>query len=58
MPALSNNTLRTVFLVAAVALVVFLFVGGNMILGIAALVLIVAMGGGAMLYRKAGPPER
>ena len=58
MAATSNTTLRTIFLIAGIVLVVFLLIGGYLIWGIAALVLLLAMGGGAMLYRKAGPPER
>ena len=58
MAATSNTTLRTIFLIAGIALVAFLLIGGNMIWGIAVLILLLVMGGGAMLYRKAGPPER
>ena len=58
MAATSNATLRTIFLIAGIVLVVFLLIGGNLIWGIAVLVLLLVLGGGAMLYRKAGPPER
>lgn len=54
----STSAVRTIFLVAGIALVIFLIVGGYLIWGFALLVLLLAMGGGALLYRKAGPPER
>lgn len=54
----SNSTLRTVFIVGGIVLVAFLLIGGNLIWGLAVLVLLLVMGGGALLYRKAGPPER
>ena len=58
MAVTSNSTLRTIFLVGGIILVGFLLIGGNLIWGLALLVLLLVMGGGAMLYRKAGPPER
>lgn len=58
MAATTNSTLRAIFLIAGIALVIFLVIGGYMIWGIAILVLLLVMGGGALLYRKAGPPER
>jgi hypothetical protein len=58
MAATSNSTLRTIFIIAGIALVAFLLIGGNLIWGVAVLILLAVMGGGAMLYRKAGPPER
>lgn len=58
MAATKNSTLRTIFLIAGIALVIFLVIGGYMIWGIAILVLLLVMGGGALLYHKAGPPER
>ena len=54
----STSAVRNIFLVAGIALVIFLIVGGYLIWGFALLVLLLAMGGGALLYRKAGPPER
>lgn len=58
MAAISGSAWRTVLAVAAVALVIFMIVSGQFMWGIALLVLLLAMGGGALLYRKAGPPNR
>ena len=58
MAATSNNTLRNIFVVAGIILMLALFFAGYAIWGIALLIVLLAMGGGALLYRKAGPPER
>lgn len=58
MAVTSNRTLRTVFLIAGIVLVLFLLIGGNLLWGISVLLLLLVMGGGAFLYWKAGPPER
>ena len=58
MAATSNNTLRNIFVVAGIVLMLALFFAGYAIWGVALLIVLLAMGGGALLYRKAGPPER
>ncbi len=58
MAATSNSTLRNIFLVAGILLMLALFFAGYAIWGVALLIVLLAMGGGALLYRKAGPPER
>ena len=58
MAAITNSAWRTILAIAGVALVIFLIVSGQLIWGIVLLVLVVALGGGALLYRKAGPPQR
>ena len=58
MAAISNSTWKTVLAVAGVVLVIFTFISGYLIWGVALFVLLLVLGGGALLYRKAGPPER
>lgn len=58
MAATSNNTVRNIFVVAGIILMLALFFAGYAIWGVALLIVLLAMGGGALLYRKAGPPER
>lgn len=58
MAATSNNTVRNIFVVAGIILMLALFFAGYAIWGVALLIVLLAMGGGALLYRTAGPPER
>ena len=53
-----RKTWQTILIVGAVALVVGMLVSGYAIWGIAILFVVLALGGGAMLYRKLGPPSR
>ncbi len=53
-----RKTWQTVLIVGAVALVVGMLVSGYAIWGIAILFVLLALGGGALLYRKQGPPSR
>lgn len=54
----STSLVRTIFLIGGIVLVVALVIGGYLIWGLALLVVLLAMAGGALLYSKAGPPER
>lgn len=58
MAATSNSTLRNIFVIAGIVLVIALLFAGYAIWGVALLIVLLAMGGGALLYRKTGPPER
>ncbi len=58
MAAISGSAWRTILTIAGVALIIFLIVSGQFIFGIVLLFLLVALGGGALLSRKAGPPRR
>lgn len=58
MAATSNSTLRNIFVIAGIVLVIVLLFAGYAIWGVALLIVLLAMGGGALLYRKTGPPER
>ena len=58
MAAISNSGWRAVAIVAAIAIVVSLVVFGYAIWGVAILLLLLVMGGGARLYNRAGPPTR
>lgn len=53
-----RNTWPILFGVAGVLLLIGWLISGHLITGIAALVLLLAMAGGALLYRFQGPPER
>ncbi|CAN5538690.1 hypothetical protein BH24GEM3_BH24GEM3_07900 [soil metagenome] len=53
-----RKTWQTILIVGAVALVVGMLTSGYVIWGIAILFVVLALGGGAMLYRKLGPPPR
>ncbi len=56
--AVKRNTWQTILIVGAVLIVIGMLVSGYAIWGIAILVLLLALGGGALLYRKQGPPTR
>lgn len=58
MAQVKAKTWQMILGVAAVFLLIGWIVSGHLITGLAALVLLIAMGGGALLYRLKGPPER
>lgn len=53
-----RNTWQTILIVLGVVLVIGMLTSGYAIWGIAILILLLAFGGGALLYRKQGPPSR
>jgi hypothetical protein len=58
MADISTRAWRNIAIVAAVVLVLGLIVSGQFLLGIALLIILLALGGGALLSSKAGPPRR
>jgi hypothetical protein len=54
----STRTWQVILGVGAVLLLIGMFIMGQWITGIAALILLLAMAGGALMYRFMGPPER
>lgn len=54
----SNNTMRVIMIVAGVVLVIGLLTAGFVVPLLGILVLLLVLGGGALLYRNMGPPER
>lgn len=53
-----SNTWKTILIIGGVGLVVALMTAGLVIPMVAIVLLLAVLGGGAMLYRKAGPPTR
>jgi hypothetical protein len=58
MAKVRTRTWQIILGVAAVLLLVGWVVSGLWITGLAGLILLLAMAGGALLYRFQGPPER
>jgi hypothetical protein len=58
MAAVTSSAWKTIAVVAAVALVIAMLVAGNLILAVGIVVIALILGGGALLYDRAGPPER
>jgi hypothetical protein len=58
MTRVRQQTWKTVAAVAVILLVLALIFTGNAFVGVALLVVFLAMAGGALMYRKLGPPER
>jgi hypothetical protein len=58
MAGISGSAWKTILILAGIVLVTFLIISGYLIWGVALLVLLLVLGGGALLYRSAGPPER
>lgn len=58
MARITNRTWQIILGLGAILLVIAWVVSGHWITGIAALFLLLAMAGGALLYRFQGPPER
>ncbi len=56
--AVKRNTWQTVLIVGGIVLVIGMLTSGYVIWGLAILLLLVGLGGGALLYRKHGPPSR
>jgi len=54
----STRTWQVILGVGAVLLLIVWFLSGQWITGIAALILLLAMAGGALMYRFMGPPKR
>lgn len=57
MAKVRNQTWKTILIVALVVLVVFLIFTGYLIWYVGVLILLLAMAGGAMMYRSLGPPD-
>jgi Flp pilus assembly protein TadB len=55
---ITNNTMRTIMIVAGVVLVIGLLTAGLVIPLVVIFLLLLVLGGGALMYRKMGPPER
>ena len=53
-----SNTLKIILMVAGVVLVLGMFFAGFIVPVLALVLLLVVLGGGALLYRSAGPPQR
>ncbi|HET8655951.1 MAG TPA: hypothetical protein VFL93_10590 [Longimicrobiaceae bacterium] len=58
MAAISTSAWKTIIILAAIALLIAGVVTGYLVWGIALVVILLILGGGALLYRSAGPPER
>jgi hypothetical protein len=58
MAAVTSSAWKTIAVIAAIALVIAMFISGNLILAAGILVIALILGGGALLYSRAGPPER
>lgn len=58
MAEVRNTTWRNIGMVGAIVLVIALIVSGQFLLGIALLIFLLILGGGALLRSKAGPPSR
>jgi hypothetical protein len=58
MAKVKRRVWQVVLGVGGVLLLIGWVLSGHLITGIAALVLLLAMGGGALLYHFQGPPER
>lgn len=52
-----SSAWKIILIIAAVVLIVFAMVSGYAIWGVALLVLLLALAGGALLYRKGGAPS-
>ena len=53
-----SNLWKTILIIGGVGLIVALMTAGLVIPLVAMLLLVAVLGGGALLYRKAGPPSR
>lgn len=53
-----TSTWKKALAIAGIVLVIGLLVSGYIIWGLAILVLALALGGGALLYRTQGPPRQ
>jgi hypothetical protein len=58
MARVNTRTWNVILAVAGVLLLIAWFVSGHWITGLAALFLLLAMAGGALMYRFMGPPQR
>lgn len=58
MARVRRRTWQIILAVAAVLLLIGWLVSGHLITGFAALILLLALAGGALMYRFMGPPER
>jgi hypothetical protein len=58
MAAVRTRTWQVVLAMAGILLLIGWVVSGHWITGIAALVLLLGMGGGALMYRFMGPPRQ
>ncbi|MEX2571795.1 MAG: hypothetical protein WD737_10905 [Gemmatimonadota bacterium] len=58
MAKVKTRTWQMILGSAGVLLVIGWIIGGHWITGVAALIVLLAMAGGALLYRFQGPPER
>jgi hypothetical protein len=58
MAGVKTRTWQIVLGVGGVLLLIAWFISGHWITGLAALFLLLAMAGGALMYRFMGPPER
>jgi hypothetical protein len=58
MAEISSRAWRNVAIIAAILLAGGMLVSGLLIPGLALLVILLALGGGALLRSKAGPPHR
>jgi len=54
----STRTWQVILGIGGILLLIGWFVSGQWIIGFAALFLLLAMAGGALMYRFMGPPER
>jgi len=53
-----SRTWNVILVIAGVLLLIGWIISGHLITGLAALILLLAMAGGALMYRFMGPPER
>jgi hypothetical protein len=56
MARIRSSAWTTILMIAGVLLIIGMLVSGYIIWGIALLLLVLALGGGALLYRSQGPP--
>ena len=56
MARIRTSAWTTILAIAGVVLIIGMLISGYMIWGIALLIIALALGGGAFLYRSQGPP--
>lgn len=53
---MKNSTWKAILAIGAIVFAIAMLVSGFLVPGIAVIFLLIALGGGALLNRKAGPP--
>lgn len=56
MARIGTSPWTTILAIAGVLLIIGMLISGYVIWGIALLIIVLALGGGALLYRSQGPP--